>query len=99
MKKILILSAVIGIIGVGPTAMAENSGGAGSSAIDEGASERQMNREPGISTGSVHAFDTYQQVNRGMKRDRDQMLPESRDQMIPERGAPDAEEAAPVGPR
>jgi hypothetical protein len=92
MKKIMILSAVIGIIGSGTAVLAQNSGGVGSTVVGqdrEAVREGQMNREPSVTIGSVRPFDTEQQVNRGMKQDR----------LLPERGAPVAEEAAPAAPR
>ncbi len=51
------------------------------------ARHREINRERGITTGSATSMGTAGQVNRGIRSDR----------MLPERGAPDAEEAAPAG--
>jgi hypothetical protein len=87
MKKIMILSAVVGIIGSGPIAVAQNADGSGATIVGqdfEALKDRQINREPGVTTGSVRPFDTEQQVNRGKKQDR----------MLLERG--NAEDVAPV---
>jgi hypothetical protein len=51
------------------------------------ARRREINRERGMTTGSVTQWGTAGQINRGIRGDR----------MLPERTAPDAEEGALAG--
>jgi hypothetical protein len=93
MKKTFVIALAAGaLFGFGTIAMAQTPavGDAPSATIGQDAAiarHREVNREPGMTTGSATSIGTAAQINRGIRGDR----------LLPERFAPDADEAAPAG--
>ena len=94
MKKILVVTlAAVALFGPDTIAMAQTPAvgdGPVTATVGQDAAiarQREINRERGMTTGRATSMGTAGQINRGIRSYR----------MLPERGAPDAEEAAPAG--